>query len=79
MSTEYIYICDHCGSIADIATEPHKEGGDVWACADCESTALWEFTDRAKAMTRANYIAERNHDERMARLDAAIKRAESHE
>ena len=52
----YYYICDNCGSIADIAEAPH---GDVlWACGDCDSEALWEFTDKDKAMLHARHIQE---------------------
>ena len=79
MST-YYYICDNCGSIADIATAPHP--GDVtWACGDCGSEALWEFTDKDKALLHGRHIQDARFAARMAEIDrarAALDDAERH-
>jgi len=71
----YYYICDNCGSIADIG-DKHPEDGPEWACADCDSTALWEFTDKDKAVLHAQHIQDSRHAARMAGLDQAQARAD---
>jgi hypothetical protein len=70
MSDLHYYVCDNCGHIADISEGPHP-ANELWACADCESTALWEFTDKEKARTHAFRIMDARHAARMAGLDQA--------
>ena len=53
MSDLYYYVCDNCGSMADISEKPHDPDGPTWACAECDSKALWEFTDKEKAKVHA--------------------------
>jgi DNA-directed RNA polymerase subunit RPC12/RpoP len=72
----HYYMCDKCGSIADISNEPHSES-DAWACADCGGTALWHFTDKDRAVQYGRDVQEKRHSAMMARLDAAIARADN--
>jgi hypothetical protein len=67
----YYYICDNCGSIADISGEPHPEEGVTWVCGDCDSEALWEFTDREKAANHARHIQDMRYAADIARLEQA--------
>ena len=69
MSTLYYYICDNCGSIADIG-DKHPEGV-VWACGDCGSEALWEFPDKDKALLHGRHIQDKRFAAQMAGLDQA--------
>jgi predicted nucleic acid-binding Zn ribbon protein len=67
----YYYICDNCGSIADITETKHPDDGPQWACADCDSTALWEFTDKDKAVLHGKRIRDARFAAKMAGLDQA--------
>ena len=70
-ATLYYYVCDNCGSIADVSAEPHAKDGPTWACADCDSTSLWQFTDKDKAVLHANRIQDKRFAAQMAGLDQA--------
>lgn len=65
----WYYICDACGSIVTITAEPIPEG-DVWECADCGSSAMWEFTNETNAMQHSRHI------QRLVR-SGLIRRAQS--
>jgi hypothetical protein len=64
------YICDNCGSVADISEEPHPPT-PLWVCGDCESTAVWEFTDKDKALLHSRHIQDKRFAAQMAGLDQA--------
>lgn len=64
----WYYICNRCGSIADIAAAPHHEGV-TWACADCDCEKLTEFTNQDAALAQSNTIREANFNAEMATLD----------
>jgi DNA-directed RNA polymerase subunit RPC12/RpoP len=51
----YYYICDACGSIVTITDEAIADDSG-WECADCGSSAMWEFTDEEKAMAHSRHI-----------------------
>ena len=67
----YYYVCDNCGTIADISEGPHDPDGPTWACAECMSEALWEFTDQEKAKVHAFRIMDKRFAAQMAGLDQA--------
>jgi len=73
MSVAWYYICDACGSIADIG-DRHPEDGPAWACADCGSTALWEFADKDEAVLYSRQIQDKRFAAEMAGLDQAKAR-----
>jgi DNA-directed RNA polymerase subunit RPC12/RpoP len=51
----WYYICDACGSIVTIEAAPIPED-QTWACADCGSDAMWEFTDKDNALRHSEHI-----------------------
>lgn len=51
----YYYICDACGDLVTIEDEAIADDSG-WQCSKCGSHALWEFTDKAAAMTHAERI-----------------------
>lgn len=68
----WYYICNRCGSIADIAAAPHGEGV-TWMCADCDCERLTEFTDQVEALAQANTIRDANHNAKMETLARKIR------
>jgi hypothetical protein len=54
----YYYVCDNCGSMVDISDEPHP-ADETWYCDDCDSTALWEFTNPINASLHARRISDK--------------------
>lgn len=68
----YYYICNRCGSIADIAAAPHGEGV-TWACADCGCERLTEFTDQDVAMAQSNAIRDANFNAEMETLNRRLR------
>ena len=52
----YYYICDRCGNLVTIEEQPIPEGQD-WECDQCHGSAMWEFTDKDKALAHAEHIA----------------------
>ena len=53
--TTYYYICDRCGNLATIVNEPIADDGG-FACDECGGVALWEFTDKTKALDHSEHI-----------------------
>ena len=59
MADRWYYICDHCGSIVNITvniTDAPIPEDENWECADCGSSAMWEFTNEGNAMQHAEHI-----------------------
>ncbi len=56
MSETYYYICDGCGNIANITEGEPLPEDEEWACDECGSSALWEFTSKRNAMIQSNRI-----------------------
>lgn len=52
---KYWQVCDRCGEIAGIASDDQRD----FACAECGSTAAWEYTTQSKALTMQAQIRER--------------------
>ena len=73
----YYYVCDNCGTFADISAKPHGEV--VWACGECDSEALWEFTDKQKAWVHGEHIRNKRFAVQMAQLDQAHARLDDME
>ena len=66
----YYYVCDNCGTYADITETQHPEYV-TWACGECDSTALWEFTDKDKSWVHGQRIRDKNFAAQMAGIDQA--------
>jgi hypothetical protein len=78
MTTLYYYVCDNCGTFADITETQHPEGSG-WICGDCDSEALWEFTDKDKAWVHGARIRDSRFAAQMAGLDQARARLDEME
>lgn len=68
----WYYICNRCGSIADIATSRHWDGV-TWTCADCGCERLTEFTDQDAALAQSNTIRDANFNAKMETLDRKLR------
>jgi DNA-directed RNA polymerase subunit RPC12/RpoP len=54
-AARWYYICDHCGNVVTIEASPIPEG-QSWECADCGSSALWEFESKENALQHSRHI-----------------------
>lgn len=51
----FYYVCDKCGNLVTITDAAIPEG-EEWECDICHGSALWEFTDKQKALSHAEHI-----------------------